>query len=81
MDCVCPTSYLVAAAAVLTASLLLVVVRSRRRRSSLRAAMDRFRFRPGDTVVLHMPGRTSTSPNLSPFPIKLETYLRAMDIK
>ncbi len=44
----------------------------------LRAEWD---GREKDVVTLHMFDRALTSPNPSPFPIKLETYLRAAGIK
>ena len=34
-----------------------------------------------DVVTLHMFSRALTAPNPSPFPIKLETYLRMANIK
>ncbi|XP_014676712.1 PREDICTED: failed axon connections homolog [Priapulus caudatus] len=35
---------------------------------------------PKDTVVLHQIGRAKYAPSLSPFPLKLETYLRMAGI-
>ncbi len=37
--------------------------------------------RPKDVVTLHMFARSTTSPNPSPFPIKVETYMRMVDIR
>ncbi len=37
--------------------------------------------RDKDVVTLHMFNRAMTAPNASPFPIKLELYLKIMDIK
>ena len=34
-----------------------------------------------DVVVLHQPSRATYCPNPSPFPIKIETYMRIMGIK
>ncbi len=77
----CSTSCwnVVAALAAVAAAALLLRRRNGRRR--LLELQEGFRFRGRDVVVLHMMGRSTTSPNASPFPIKLETYLRAMDIK
>ena len=46
-------------------------------KAELRAAWD---SAPENKVILHMPGRLKTRPNLSPFAIKLETYLRVAEI-
>ncbi len=64
-------------AAVGAAVFLYRLVSSARRR----ALEDRWNSQPKDVVTLHMVDRSPTSPNPSPFPIKVETYLRAMEIK
>ncbi len=37
--------------------------------------------RPKDVVTLHTFDRSPTSPNSSPYPVKVETYMRIMNIK
>jgi hypothetical protein len=55
------------------------------RRMSRKAAAARLRSQwdsaGKDVVVLHMFQRAIYSPNLSPFPMKLETWLRMNKIK
>ena len=62
---------------VLTASLLKKLI-SRRKAARLRAEWDSV---GKDVVLLHQINRGYTVPSLSPFPLKLETYLRMADIK
>ncbi len=55
----------------------------RRRNTASKLARLRAEWdgRDKDVVTLHMFDRALTSPNPSPFPIKLETYLRIVRIK
>jgi len=71
-------SYVAAAAAAAAALVLLV-----KRRQAAAAAERRAAWAAAgkDVVVLHMFDRSRTGINLSPFPIKVETYLRMAKIK
>ncbi len=48
------------------------------RKAKLRQLWD---SRGKDVVTLHMFPRATTGPSPSPFPVKLELYLKIMDIK
>lgn len=70
--------YIVGAFAAAATLLLAQKSRAKARRERLRQLWD---SRGKDVVTLHMFHRARTCPNPSPFPIKLETYLRMAGIE
>ena len=64
------------ACTVLTAAFVKKLI-SRRKAARLRAEWDSV----GKDIILHQINRCYDAPNLSPFPMKVETYLRMADIK
>ncbi len=58
-----------------------VVILRQRSKNRLAALRELWNSRDRDVVTLHMFDRACTAPNPSPFPIKLETYLRMAGIK
>ncbi len=66
------------AAGAVAGMVILIRQRAASRTAALRAEWD---SAGKDVVVLHMFDRALTSPNPSPFPIKIETYLRIAGIK
>ncbi len=66
-----------AAAAVASVVFLRKLASSSRRR----ALEKKWNSQPKDVVTLHMVNRGPYSPNPSPYPVKVETYMRAVGIK